>query len=324
MESRTVSVGGTELHWRERGRGRPMVFLHGMADSHQSWLPLARAFPRRRLLLVDLPGHGLSGRPADAPYTPEWYGEVLGNWWDRLGLEDVDLLGHSYGGALAQLMLLTHAERVSTLTLVAPGGLGTEVGLPLRLLQLPGAEAALRPFLGPGMRLTLGGLRGCALSREEIALAGWMGSRPGSARALVRTARSVIDLGGQTRLVAERAHELSVLPPTALLWGDRDRILPIGQAHAATRWLRNLELRLYPGVDHWPHLERTREVARDVGTLLEARERRRVRVALEHLPRRRPSWLRRTWRWLVRRIGRAARPPAPRSRPVRPRRKAAA
>src|SRR5687768_2691179 len=107
MDSRWTKQGDTELHWVERGRGRPLVLLHGLADSHRTWLPFARAFPDRRVLMLDLPGHGLSGRP-DAPYTPEWYAEVLGAWWDELGLEDVDLVGHSYGGALAQTLMLTH------------------------------------------------------------------------------------------------------------------------------------------------------------------------------------------------------------------------
>lgn len=306
MESRWITTRGTELHWREHGRGRPMVFLHGMADSHLSWLPLARAFPRRRLLLVDLPGHGLSGRP-EAAYTPEWYGDVLGDWWDGLGLEDVDLVGHSFGGALAQLLLLSRGERVSTMTLIAPGGHGPEAGLALKLLTLPGADRVIQPFLGFGMRLFHSTMPSTPLSRAEAAHAGWLASKPGSARALVHTARAVIDLGGQTRMIAERAHELESLPPTAMLWGDADPILPVTQAHGASRWLDGLALRLYPGVGHFPQLERTRDVARDLEAHTSSRQ--RVRVAVDRIPRRRPSWIRRAWRWVGARFRR--RRPAP-------------
>lgn len=304
MESRWANVAGTELHWRERGGGRPMVFLHGMADSHLSFLPLSSAFPGHRLLLVDLPGHGLSGRP-DASYTPEWYGEVLAQWWDAQGLEDVDLVGHSYGGALAQLLMLSHHKRVKTLTLLAPGGHGPEVGAVLKLLTLPGAEQVVAPFFGLGSRLFMGSIPGGIVTREHAARSGWVASQPGSARALIRTARSVVDLGGQTRFIAERAQELTTLPPTALFWGDRDPIIPATHALAASHWLHGIDLRVYRGVGHFPHLERTREVAHDMGQLLDAEHRRRVHIALDRAPpRRRPTWIRRAFGWIRARLRR--------------------
>lgn len=302
MKSQFAESRGVELHWREQGSGRPMVFLHGMGDSHASWLPLTRAFPERRVLLLDLPGHGLSARP-DASYTPEWYGEVIAGWWDDLGLEDVDLVGHSYGGALAQLLLLSHKERVETLTLLAPGGHGAECGLGLRLLTLPGAGRVIQPFYGAGMQLFHRTIANTTMSREEARDAGWTASRPGTGRALARTAKAVIGWDGQTRLVTERARELDHLPPTAMLWGERDPILPVRHAHVASSWLEGLTVKLYRGVGHFPHLENTREVARDVSTHLEARGR-PVRVALERVPPRRPGFFARAWRWVKRLFGR--------------------
>jgi pimeloyl-ACP methyl ester carboxylesterase len=282
-----------------------MVFMHGLCDSHLTWLPLSRAFEDRRLLLLDLPGHGMSGRP-DAPYTPEYYADVVGAWWDELGLEDVHLVGHSYGGAIAQMMLLSRAPQVSSLTLLAPGGHGPEVGAGLKLMTLPGAEAVMRLVFGPGARVYFGAQPG--YTRENAAQAGWQSAKPGTARAVVRTVRAVIDAGGQTRLVHERAHEMGELPPTAMLWGDADPIIPVSHATRAATWLRDLDLRIYPGVGHFPHLERTKRVARDMAELLDGEERRRVRVAVDRVPpRRRPTWIVRAWRWMAERVRRVFR-----------------
>ena len=303
-----MEAGGAEVHWVEGGTGQPTVFLHGLADCHLSFAPLAGAFRGRRVLLLDLPGHGLSGRP-DAVYSPEWYAGVIGAWWDQLGLEDVDLVGHSYGGALAQLMLLSHAERVGTLTLVAPGGLGSEVSFWLRLLTLPRAEQVIGPFLGLGTRLALASVPGSSMSRDSRALAGWYASRPGTARALVRTTRAVIDLAGQHRLVHERVHEAGALPPTAVLWGTHDRILPLRHAELARGWLQGLDVRTYDGCGHWPHLERTAHVARDIERLWSDHGRPAVRVAVERIPR--PAWPVRAWRAGVRAARRVFRPRRP-------------
>jgi hypothetical protein len=122
----------------------------------------------------------------------------------------------------------------------------------------------------------------------------------------VRTARAAIDLQGQTRGVHERAHEIEDLPPTALLWGERDPIIPVRQAGDAQRWLRPLDVRLYPRAEHWPHLECRPEVVRDLRALLEREDRRRVEVAVGAIPKRRPSWIYRAGRWLRSLPGRIA------------------
>ncbi|MDQ3034506.1 MAG: alpha/beta fold hydrolase [Myxococcota bacterium] len=312
MESRWSRLADhdTDLHWVERGEGRPLVLLHGIADSHRTWLPFARSFPNRRVIALDLPGHGLSGRP-DAPYTPEWYAQVLGSWWDQLGLEDVDLVGHSYGGALAQTLMLTHRERVSSLTLIAPGGHGCEVGWGLRLLGLPGAEQVIGPFIGIGTEIALRAIPGKALTSEEIAMSRWTGSRPGTARAMVRTARAVIDFGGQTRLVHERAQDFDALPPTAMLWGSCDPILPMHHADGATRWLTNMDVRFYEGCGHWPHVEEAGRVGSDVRALLESTERRRISVSVGAVPKRTEPWIRRVGRAVVRGLEWLMRPQVP-------------
>src|SRR5690242_13215068 len=93
-------VAGTDVHWTEAGDGRPLVLLHGLADCHRTWHRVVPALAQsRRVLVPDLPGHGLSGRP-DAPYTLDWHANVIGSWLASLGLEKVDVVGHSFGGGV--------------------------------------------------------------------------------------------------------------------------------------------------------------------------------------------------------------------------------
>src|SRR4051812_3500629 len=189
-------VEGVELHWAEQGQGRPLVLLHGLCDSHRTWRLVAPALAAgRRVLTPDLPGHGLSGRP-DATYALAWYAQVIGAWLDALGLDEIDLVGHSYGGGVAQQLLIDRGARVRRLALVAAGGLGAEVGVGLRLLSVSGmVERFGQPFTGPITRVAMR-VVDAEFASEDIAWLGWTNAMPGTARALGRTVRDVIDWRG--------------------------------------------------------------------------------------------------------------------------------
>lgn len=275
-----VAMGGThpsprgarvELHWAEFGApsGRPVVLLHGISDSHRAWLKMAPHLAAgRRVLMPDLAGHGYSSRP-DASYSLDWHARVIGRWLELEDLRDVDLVGHSYGGGVAQWMLLAHRSRIRRLGLVASGGLGREVGLPLRLSTLPGIVERLgQPFMRSGTILALrmlaahGGL-------ADVLQRGRMNAIAGSARALARTMRDVVSLGGQVRHFLDRAHEIAELPPIGLFWGEADPVIPVAHARALAKRLSGVPLVTFPGVGHFPQVERPVEMAHALGEFLD-------------------------------------------------------
>ena len=222
---RRARIDGVPLHWVEMGDGRgatPVVLLHGLYDSHRTWKHVDEALAHdRRVLMPDLPGHGLSGRP-DASYALAWYARVVARWIAALGLEQVDVVGHSFGGGVAQMLLLECPERIRRLVLVASGGLGREIRPVLRLASVPVVvETFGQPFMGFGTRLAL--RAGSGFSKEDIQELAVMNGKPGSARAFARTVRDIIDWRGQRRGFFERVHEVGELPPIAVFWGDRDK-----------------------------------------------------------------------------------------------------
>ena len=250
-----VNLTGLELHWVELGEGRPLVLLHGLGDSHRTWSTVAPMLARgRRVLMPDLAGHGLSERP-DASYTLEWHADVVGAWLEALHLDDVDLLGHSYGGGVAQEMLLKHGWRIRKLVLVAAGGLGREVPLSLRLAALPYfVERLGQPFMASGTRIGLHIARG-GYPAAEIVLLALMNGIPGTARALARSVRDVIDWHGQYRYFFDRADEIRALPPVALLWGECDPVIPIAHGINAAALLDGAVLTRFMACGHFPHWE---------------------------------------------------------------------
>jgi len=251
--SEFVRVEGVDLHWSELGRGRPLVLLHGLCDSHRTWFPVAPALARsRRVLMLDLAGHGESSRP-DASYTLDWHANLVGEWLEKLGLAEVDIVGHSFGGGVAQWMLLNHRKRVRRLGLESAGGLGREVGAALRWASFPFfVQRFGQPFMSFGTTRSLNAAGG-AFSEEEIAILARYNAAPGTARAFSRSVRDVINGWGQHRHFMDRAHEVPSLPPIALFWGEDDSLIPVAHGVEAASLLGGATLTRFPGVGHFPH-----------------------------------------------------------------------
>ena len=122
LPDRPLEVNGLRVHAVELGAGPPVVLVHGIALSNLSlWYfgaapALAR---RRRVVLYDLRGHGLS-ESAENGYSSEVLAGDLEGVLDRLcpALQPVDLVGFSFGGVVALRFCLEHPERVRRLALV--------------------------------------------------------------------------------------------------------------------------------------------------------------------------------------------------------------
>ncbi len=224
----------------------------------------------RRVLMLDLAGHGLSERP-DASYALEWHARVVGAWLEKLGLDDVDLVGHSYGGGVALwMMLLEHRARIRKLALVAAGGLGRDVCVALRLASIPlVVERFGQPFMARGTRLALSSLRS-AYDGDEITRLSSMNATAGTARAFARSVRDVIDWRGQHRHVLDGGSDFAPLPPVGLFWGERDPVIPIAHATATASLFGGAPLTRFPDCGHFPHRQKPTDFAHALEAFLSA------------------------------------------------------
>jgi proline iminopeptidase len=115
-----VDVHGLFLYYTELGQGEPLIVLHGGPGGSHSYflpylLPLART---NRLIFMDERGSGRSGRLEDASgYTVENMVEDVEALREALGLRSINLLGHSFGGVIAQAYALKYQKNLSHLIL---------------------------------------------------------------------------------------------------------------------------------------------------------------------------------------------------------------
>jgi pimeloyl-ACP methyl ester carboxylesterase len=280
----SVVIDGFRLHWAESGadtQKAPLVLLHGLNDSHLSWIRIAPLLSDRRVLMPDAPGCGLSGRP-DASYRLDWQAHMIARWLETLGLREVDIAGHSFGGGVAQMLLLESSLTIRRLGLIASGGLGPSIAFWLRLAALPHVvEYFGQPFMAAGTRLALRAAGGAGIIPErEIAELSAMNAESGTARAFARTVHDVINLRGQTKQFLQRAHEAKNLPPITLFWGEEDVITPLADAVAFARMVEGVGLELFSGCGHYLHHEQPEELARRLRAFLDSPLVRPVRLPL--------------------------------------------
>jgi pimeloyl-ACP methyl ester carboxylesterase len=125
---RFVAVDGGRLHVAEMGSEQrtsalPVVLLHGASGNLEDQrLTLGHALAaRRRVILVDRPGHGFSDRPGGrADASPGRQAALIAEGLARLGVGRAIIVGHSWAGALAATIALDFPERVAGLVLLAP------------------------------------------------------------------------------------------------------------------------------------------------------------------------------------------------------------
>ena len=106
-----IRVLDSTIHYQDAGSGAALVFLHGNPGSSHLWRNVLPRVGGGRLLAPDLIGMGRSGKP-DIPYTFADHARYLDAWFDALGLDQVALIGHDWGGALAFDWAARHPQQV--------------------------------------------------------------------------------------------------------------------------------------------------------------------------------------------------------------------
>ena len=113
-----------KYHYTEQGTGPPLLLLHGLFDSLQTWDDLAPLLSQNfKVYALDLPGFGKSPLPSDWPESLSGITEHLIAFLDDLDLERISLVGNSMGGSLSLALTQKYPERIHKIALLNPYGL---------------------------------------------------------------------------------------------------------------------------------------------------------------------------------------------------------
>src|SRR3954451_3773974 len=246
------------------GDGPPLLLLHGIGNSAQTWAGVIEKLSAAHTVLApDLLGHGSSDKPR-GDYSIAGYANGMRDLLSVLDIEQVTVVGHSLGGGIALQFAYQFPERCARLVLVGSGGLGPELAAGLRLATRPRAEAVLTALAGVSGPLRLG-LRAV---QEFGSAAGWRRvgalAEAGDAllalkavearRAFLRTLRGVVDARGQAVTAIDRLYLADAIP-MLVVWGSRDPIVPAAHAETVRALVPRARVEVFEGAGHWPHLD---------------------------------------------------------------------
>jgi pimeloyl-ACP methyl ester carboxylesterase len=231
VTERRLDLAGVSTALLEAGDGPPVVLLHGQGGWAGMWLPVVPDLVgTHRVVAPDLPGLGAStlpGGPPDGARVLAWLGALV----ERTCPEPPAIVGASLGGAIAARFAIAHPDRLSRLVLVDTGGLA-------RFRPAPGVLFALARFVArPSERtqraflrqVTVDPARAQALMGADARAYGLELARTPSVRA---ANRHLLRQLGTRPIPPEQLAGMAV--PTALVWGRRDRVMPLGIAEAAS------------------------------------------------------------------------------------------
>jgi pimeloyl-ACP methyl ester carboxylesterase len=246
FSKRAVVVDGIRVEVLEAGSGEPLVYFHGAGTTSgfQDLLPLSRS---RRLIVPIHPGFGASDNDAGINSVLD-YVVHYNALFDQLDLmSPFDLIGHSLGGWMASLFTVLNGRRVRRLALACPAGLRvaehpTADMFTIRAEQVPAYIVSSPEALAriPSTDLTV-----------DV--------RVGRYRELTSLARIIWDKNYDPKLI-RWLKRIGV--PTLILWGTKDRIIPIEQAKVWASLVANSEIETFEGAGHLLFFEAPEAVAR--------------------------------------------------------------
>ncbi len=247
---RDIDVDGKKLRYLELGGGdaTPVLLLHGFGSDLNSWLFTQPALTEgRRVVALDLPGHGGSSRDVGAGDVGAMTDAVEG-FMTVLDLGPAHIVGHSMGGAIAASLAERRPDLVASLTLIAPAGLGPDINAAF----IDGfVTASRRKDAADVLRLLVHDP--ALVSRSMIEDVLRFKRLDGVTAALEAIAHAWFPAGRQSFAMK------AVPVPVLVIWGREDRIVPAAHAAAAPP---GSEVHILEGAGHLPHMEKSAETNR--------------------------------------------------------------
>ena len=236
----------TTLAFRRKGKGRPLVLVHGYLGGSAMWAAqIDRLSAHFDVIAPDLAGFADSSR-IEAPDSIGGHGRMIMDLLDSLGVDDFDLIGHSMGGMIVQQMAFDVPERVKSLVLFGTGPVGV----------LPGRFETIQQSR---QKIMMEGLEATA---RRIAATWFLKGEQAAGFPLC------LELGKQASLRAAlasltawerwdgRNNLKSIAARTLVIWGDHDRSYQWSQPEALWKGIPGASLSVVANAAHNVHLEK--------------------------------------------------------------------
>lgn len=261
-----VLAAGIRTNVHDLGSGPPLLMIHGSGPGVTAWANWRLAMPalarQARVIAPDMVGFGYTERPAGQRYDMDtWVAQAIGVL-DALDVEQADLVGNSFGGALALALTIRHPQRVRRLVLMG------SVGVPFAIT--PGLDAVwgYAPSLARMRELLDIFAYDRKLVTDELAQLRYEASiRPGFQESFA----AMFPAPRQRWVDAMASNEADIrriVHETLVLHGREDRVIPLSTSLTLSSWIPRAQLHVFGQCGHWTQIEHAARFAQLVGNFL--------------------------------------------------------
>lgn len=264
--AKSVLAAGIQTNYHDVGQGRPVVMIHGSGPGVSAWVNWRLVLPalsqQNRVIAPDMVGFGFTERPKHHHYSLDtWIAHAIG-FLDALSLDQVDLVGNSFGGGLALAIAIRHPKRVRRLVLMG------SVGVPFELTQGLDAVWGYTPSVEIMRRLMdLFAYDRSMITQDTVKLRYEASVRPGFQESFSAMFPSPRQRGIEALTSAEG--DIRALPhETLVIHGREDRIIPLANAYQLAEQIPRAQLHVFGRCGHWTQIEHSARFAQLVGNFL--------------------------------------------------------
>lgn len=263
---RRIKAGGIDTNYHDVGSGAPVLLIHGSGPGVTAWANWRLVLPElgktSRAIAPDMVGFGYTERPAGIEYGVDgWVAHAIG-LLDALGIEQTDLIGNSFGGAIALALAIRHPQRVRRLVLMG------SVGVPFDITAELDAVWGYAPSLQAMRGLLDIFAHDRSLVTDELAELRYQASiRPGfqeSFSAMFPAPRQRwVDA-----MASAEADIRAIQHKTLVIHGRDDRVIPLSNSLTLNRWIDDSQLHVFGRCGHWVQIEHNRDFNQLVSNFL--------------------------------------------------------
>lgn len=267
----SIRTGAFHTNVHDLGEGAPVLFIHGSGPGVSAWANWRLVLPvlaqTRRVIAPDMAGFGFTERVPGAAYTMDAWVQQAIDLLDALDIERADVVGNSFGGALALALAIRAPHRVRRLVLMG------SVGVPFAIT--PGLDAVwgYTPSFANMRRIMDVFAFDRALVTDELAQLRYEASmRPG----FQETFGAMFPAPRQRWVDAMASPEAAIraLPhETLLIHGREDQVIPLATSLTLSQWIPRSQLHVFGRCGHWTQIEHSARFARLVGDFLDEADR---------------------------------------------------
>ena len=242
MREEKTLINGLEVNYKIAGEGEPLLILHGWGGSSGSWIKVQEILAKQgfKVICPDFPGFGKSKTPQEI-WSVGDYTKWINDFTNFLNLKNFFILAHSFGGRVAIKFAVNFPERLKSLILCASAGIKSKPGPKTRIIYWL-AKIGNAIFTPKHLARFKDGTRNIFyvfLRHKDYAKA------DGTMREIIKKVLEEDLLPDLSKMKTE----------TLIIWGERDRLVPVKYAHIFKENIKNSRLEILPKIGHSPHLE---------------------------------------------------------------------